>query len=207
MRAQKTGTDVRKEQIAQAAMELISEDGLSSLSIAGIADRVGIVPSAVYRHYTGKDAVHDAVLELLRRRMLENVAAVCAETPDALQRLHMLLKRHMAMLVENPVFPHVVFAYFSYADHAEGWSKLNTTMCAYIHEIEQIVEQGQREGTLRADIPSRTAAIMFIGLVLPAAMLHRISDDGFDPLAHIEAAWPAYMRGLAEDHGTENIHY
>ena len=178
-------------------MELIGEGGLSSVSIAGIAERVGIVPSAVYRHYKGIDAVHDAVLELLRTRMLENVEEVCAETTDAMQRLHLLLQRHMAMLVENPAFPHVVFAHFSQADHAERWTQLNTTMCAYIREIEQIIEQGQRERTIRSDVPSQTAAVMFIGLVLPAAMLHRLSGGDFNPLVHVESAWPVYKRGLA----------
>ena len=199
MRAVKTNTVVRQEQIAEAAMEMIAVGGLSSLSIAGIAERVGIVPSAVYRHYKGKEAVLDAVLDLLRSRMLTNVEAVRAETPDALGRLRSLLVRHMAMLVGTPAFTHVVFAHFSQADHAERWSSLHDTMCSYLQEIARIVEQGQQDGTIRTDIPPRTVAVMFIGLVLPAAMLHRLSRGGFDPTAHVDAAWPVFMRGLTAE--------
>jgi len=199
MRAAKTNTDVRQEQIAEAAMDMIAAGGLTALSVAGVAERVGIVPSAVYRHYKGKEAVLDAVLDLLRSRMLANVEAVRAETPNALDRLRSLLVRHMTMLVENPAFPHVVFAHFSQADHAERWSGLHETMCAYLQQIARIVEQGQQDGMIRNEIPPRTAAVMFIGLVLPAAMLYRLSGGEFSPKAHVEAAWPVFMRGVTAE--------
>jgi AcrR family transcriptional regulator len=196
MRASKEETAVRQEQIADAAMELIGAGGLSGLSISGIAERVGLVPSAVYRHFKGKEAVLDAVLDLLRTRMLANVAAVRAEESEALPRLRLLLERHMAMMVERPAFIHVVLAHFSAADHEGRWSSLNATMCEYLHEVTGIVEQGQADGAIRAEIPSRTAAVMFIGLVLPAAMLYKLSGGKFDPAAHVKAAWPVFMRGL-----------
>ena len=43
MRAQKTQTEIRKEQILRAALEMIAEKGVYALSITGIAERVGIV--------------------------------------------------------------------------------------------------------------------------------------------------------------------
>ena len=199
MRAAKTKTEVRQEQIAEAAMEMIAAGGLSGLSIAGVAERVGIVPSAVYRHYEGKEAVLDAVLDLLRSRLLANVEAVRAAEHNSLGRLRALFARHMTMLAENPAFPHVVFAHFSQADNPERWSGLRDTMCAYIQEIVRIIEEGQAQGDIRPEIPPRTAAVMFIGLVLPGAMLHRLSGGDFDSAGHVAAAWPVFMRGLTAD--------
>lgn len=197
MRAAKTHTEVRREQIVEAAMAIIATGGLSSLSIAGIAERVGIVPSAVYRHYDGKDAVMAAVLGHLRSRLLANVDAVCAETPEALGRLRRLLARHMAMLVETPALPRVIFAHFAQVEPDGGFSGLHETLCDYLRAVARIVEQAQQEGAIRRDIPPRTAAVTFIGLILPAAMLHRLSGGDFDPMAHVDAAWPMVMRGMA----------
>ena len=78
--AQKLGTEVRKQQIAQAALSLVSIQGLKGLSIAGIANRVGLVPSAVYRHFKNKDQVIEAILDLIRERLLANVQMVTAKT-------------------------------------------------------------------------------------------------------------------------------
>jgi len=196
MRATKTDTETRQEQIAEAAMEMIATGGLASLSITGIAERVGIVPSGVYRHYEGKEAVLDAVLDLLRSRLQANVEKVRGDTPGALARLRALFTLHMRMLVGKPAFPYVVFDQFAQADRPERWVRLRDTMCAYVHEVVRIVEEGQLEEAIRADIPPQTAAVMFIGLVLPAAMLHRLSEEDFDTSFYVDTAWPAFVRVL-----------
>lgn len=195
-RATKTATDVRREQIAEAAMEMIGARGLVSLSIAGVADRVGIAPSGVYRHYAGKEEILDAVVSLLRTQMLAHVDIVREETPAALSRLNSLLVRQMDLLINNPAFIHVVFAHFAQADHTDRWTVLRETICAYVQEVAAIVEEGQQEGVIRKDIIPRSAAVMYLGLILPAAMLHRLSDGDFDPTEHVRAVWPMFERSL-----------
>jgi len=50
MRALKTKTEIRQEQIAQAALRLIAKHRYHQLSVASLAKEVGVVPSAIYRH-------------------------------------------------------------------------------------------------------------------------------------------------------------
>ena len=61
MRQPKVGTQIRREQIAEAALGLVAAEGVRRLSIAAVARRVGLVPSGIYRHYKSKDQVLDAV--------------------------------------------------------------------------------------------------------------------------------------------------
>ena len=56
---EKLDTEIRPEQLSQAALALIAAHGLEGLSIARVARRVGLVPSAIYRHYSGKDDLVD----------------------------------------------------------------------------------------------------------------------------------------------------
>src|SRR5512140_198989 len=100
-RAAKVHTEFRQEQIAEAALRLVAGQGMKGLSVARVARRVGVVPSAIYRHYNSKDEVLDAVLDLIRGRLLANVKAVCEASTEALDRLHRLLARHVRLLCEN----------------------------------------------------------------------------------------------------------
>lgn len=204
MRARKMDTDVRKLQITEAAMELVSEGGIGNLNIAGIAEKIGIVPSAVYRHFKNKEEILNAVLELLRKQLLSNVEKVELEASDAFSRLRFLLELHADLLKRNPVFPHIVFAHFSQSDHTKQLSSLNSTIRAYLEGIARIVEKGQHEGEIRSDIPARNAAIMFIGLILPVAMLHRLLGDKLDILKHLDVSWPVFMKGLTIDVNVKN---
>ena len=94
----KLDTLIRREQIAEAALELVASQGVKPLSIAAVARRVGLVPSGIYRHFKSKDEVLDAVLELLEKKLLTNVDAARHATSDPLERLHGLLLRHVQFI-------------------------------------------------------------------------------------------------------------
>ena len=46
------------------AMSLLDEDGLDSLTMRHLAERLGVVPMAIYRHVSNKDDLIDALLDL-----------------------------------------------------------------------------------------------------------------------------------------------
>jgi AcrR family transcriptional regulator len=197
MSARKTDTQKRQEQITQAALDLINDQGVSGLSIAGIARRVGIVPSALYRHFASKDAVLDAVLDLIQQRLLDNVAHVREQTQDPLQQLKRLFTRHIAMLSENRAIPHVVFSDAVYNGQPDRKAKVAQIITTYLKEVEFIIESGRQDGTLRKEVVPATSSVMFLGMIMPAVVLWNVSEGNFDMTAHINTAWPAYERSIA----------
>lgn len=197
MRAQKTETELRQEQIVEAALELIGAEGVYALSIVGIAERVGIVPSALYRHFKSKDDVLDGVLKLLRKRLLSNVKQVRKQTPDALQRLRLLLMKQAHMLSENRAIPHVVFSDGIYTGHPDRKAKVAEIITSYLKQIQKIIEEGKQDSTIREDVVPTTASVMFLGMILPAAVLWNVTEGVFDMIAHTENAWPAFVRCIS----------
>jgi AcrR family transcriptional regulator len=197
MRAPKTDTGIRQEQIAEAAVSLIAAEGVNALRIASIAERVGIVPSAFYRHYKSKDDVLDAILDQLRSKLLGNVAAVREESNTATERLKRLMQRHVSLLVENHVIPQIVFSDSFYAGHAERKSKVRSIVADYLGEVRKIVAEGQRDGTILAGISPETVSVMFLGMILPTAVIRNVSGGKFDGNRYVEKAWPVFKRGIS----------
>jgi AcrR family transcriptional regulator len=189
MRAAKVHTQIRQEQIAEAALGLVAGQGMKGLSIARVARRVGVVPSAIYRHYSSKDEVLDAVLDLIRNRLLANVKAVCEESTEALDRLHRLLARHVRLLRENQGIPRVVFAQELQNGHSGRKARMYETIREYLGRIAEIVRQGQQNGQVRSDFTPEAVSTMFLGIVQPAALLWNLSDGDFDVTNHAERAW------------------
>ena len=65
VKREKLNTEVRQEQIIQAAMNLIASRGLKGLSMAALANRIGLVPSAIYRHFKSKNDIVDMILDFI----------------------------------------------------------------------------------------------------------------------------------------------
>jgi AcrR family transcriptional regulator len=196
MRARKTATEVRREQITRSALKLISRDGLKKLNIAAVARAVGVVPSGLYRHYRNKDEMLDAVLDLVRQRLHENVQAVRAGTADPLERLQALLRRHIQFVQHEVPLPRVVFSEEIFHGPRRRRQQVYRLFREYLGNIARLIQEGQETGDIRPELSAETLSFMFLGLVQPAAILWLMSDGEFDAARHAEEGWRIFAAAI-----------
>jgi AcrR family transcriptional regulator len=104
----KTGRPVRvpgekstKEKIFDAAVDLFAERGYDSVSIRDIAAAVGITEGAVYRHYSGKEEVLDAIFSFVESRIYPPVPEASLDAmADALPFREILESMPRAMMAD-----------------------------------------------------------------------------------------------------------
>jgi AcrR family transcriptional regulator len=196
MATEKLDTRIRREQIVHAALMVVASEGLKRLSVARVARRVGIVPSALYRHFASKDDILDAVLLTVRERLIENVRAASEEGADTFGRLHALLNRHLALISAHPGLPRLVFSDDVYAGQPKRRALMFKGIGAYLDRVADIVRDGQQHGEVGADVAPAAAAVLFLGLVQPPAVLSHLSGGAFDAQTHAEQAWRLYEKAL-----------
>jgi AcrR family transcriptional regulator len=194
--AQKLDTEIRQEQIAQAALTIVARYGLRRLNIAQVARLVGVVPSALYRHFASKDAIIDTVMGLVRERLMENVRAVTDAVSDPFEQLRLLLKRHVQFIAENQALPRIIFSEQVYEGRPGRRRAMFRTIQAYLDKVADVVRKGQIEGRIRKDLDASTVAVMFLGLIQPAAILSHMSDGEFDVVGHTERAWEIFVEAI-----------
>lgn len=197
MSEEKLQTEIRQEQIVLAALNLVATQGLKGLNVAGVARRIGLVPSAIYRHFKGKEEIIDAVLEHIRGMLRGNVDAVCGETSDSLERLRRLLFRHVRLIRENLAIPRVIFSEDIYGGRSGRKERVYGIISDYLSRVEEIIRQGQEAGRIDPKIDPNTVAVMFLGLVQPTALLWHISGGRFDVTRQAEKAWKLFSRTIA----------
>ena len=72
----------RKEEIILAALELASESGLKSVSMAQIAERVGMKAPSLYNHFKSKDDIIKEMYGYLREKAQKNRSSGFADPAD-----------------------------------------------------------------------------------------------------------------------------
>ena len=81
----------RKEEIILAALELASENGLKSVSMAQIAGKVGIKAPSLYNHFGSKDDIIKAMYGCLREKARRNHSSGFADpehfTSESLEQI------------------------------------------------------------------------------------------------------------------------
>jgi AcrR family transcriptional regulator len=196
MRAAKLHTDIRQEQIFHAALSVVASHGLRGLTVQRVARQVGLAPSAMYRHFRSKDEVLTAILALIQTRLLGNVRAVCEEVADPLERLERLLRRQLQLMRETPAIPRIVFSEEGSRGHPERQAVVYRILRGYLERVGDLIRQGQHAGRIRSDVTPDTLALLFLGLIQPAAFLWHISGGAFDLTAHADQAWQVFHEAI-----------
>jgi AcrR family transcriptional regulator len=70
-----------RQRILTAARRLFDAGGVDAVSIRQVAARVGITPMAIYRHFTDRDALIDAIVLDALDRWRDRLAALTADDP------------------------------------------------------------------------------------------------------------------------------
>jgi AcrR family transcriptional regulator len=76
----------------EAALSALAAGGLSAVAVEPLAKSLGTTKGSFYWHFTDRNALLAATLDLWERRDTERVIADLNETPDALSRLRALLR-------------------------------------------------------------------------------------------------------------------
>ncbi|MCC6486986.1 MAG: TetR/AcrR family transcriptional regulator [Candidatus Hydrogenedentes bacterium] len=201
--ARKVQTQIRQEQIAEAALEVVRAHGLRGLSMERVARQVGIVPSALYRHYKGKGDIFDAMIDLIRQKLGELTAGIAEEPIPPVDRIRALLARHVALVQHFQAIPRVLFSDETWLGHPARKARLYETISMYLAFVAHLVREAQEEGSIRRDVSADTIAVMYLGLFQSGAVLMFMSDGGFDVARHLERAWVAFLGGISAS--TENV--
>ena len=196
MAVEKLRKAVRREQIAEAALAVISRHGAGGLNVGTVARRIGIVPSAVYRHFRGKEEILSAAIARMGEHLLKNVDR--AEREDGSRaRLRRLLRLHVATIRDGYAGPRIIFAEGIDGGSVSHRMEIYHIIRRYLDRVAGIVLEGQRLGDLRGDIDPGSTAVHFLGLIQPAATLWYLSAGKFDVTRASERSFAQFIEAIA----------
>lgn len=92
----------RRAEILRAAAELFAERGFHGVSIEDIGAAVGVSGPALYRHFSGKEALLAEMLLDVSERLRTAGAAVVTAAEDAAQALDGLLDVQISFALDQP---------------------------------------------------------------------------------------------------------
>lgn len=205
MAAEKRSREARREQIAEAALEVIARHGTRSLSVGAVARRIGIVPSAIYRHFHGKEEILSAAIGRMGERLLENAGRAAAGEGGTIPRLRKLLRDHVRAIREGYAGPRIVFAEGIDGGGVSHRMEVYHVIRRYLDRVAGILRQGQRAGDLRGDLDPEATAVHFLGLIQPAATLWYLSAGKFDVLLNAERSFEQFADAIRKKRKRQRV--
>ena len=93
---------LRRAEIMAAAERIFVAEGYEGATIRKIADEVGVSSTALYMHFSDKDAILLEICDLAIERLLKANSEISAQPIDAVSRVRRMLDVYMSFGLENP---------------------------------------------------------------------------------------------------------
>jgi AcrR family transcriptional regulator len=93
MEAKTQRSELTRAAIVGAALDLAAAEGLESISLQVVADRIGLSKSGVFSRVGSREALQLAVIEEFGRRFLADVFVPAMQQPKGLPRLDEIVRR------------------------------------------------------------------------------------------------------------------
>ncbi len=196
MRARRTRKDVRQAQIAQAVLRVVGARSAGGLSIAAVAAAVGLVPSGLYRHYAGKDALLDAAVAYLDARVTGLLTAAAQAKAAPLEALDGVLEALLALREECPALPRLLATEDLVGGSEARRATLERLLGRCLAALAQRVRACQKAGILGDACGPADAARLLLGVV-QSTLFFPVTPGGVEAAAaYARSAWGLVRRGL-----------
>lgn len=196
--AKRMPTLVRREQIAEAALTLLAEQGLGGLTARNVAKAVGLTAPALYRHFPGGKAdILGSILDLLEAVREEVFTAARETSGTALDRLRRSYDLHISLLQRFRALPCLLLSDTLWIDEPQLRDRFLEGYHAHQERMAALIRQGQEAGEIRADIDAVQIFVQFFGQFLSIAVLHCRQGGMINVFPQSEANWRIFVRGVS----------
>ena len=158
----RSSRDDKRGRILSAAVKVFARKGYFASRVADVARAAGVADGTIYLYFQGKE---DLLVSLFEEVMAEHVARARAElqrVEGAPEKLRVLAEHHLGALGSDRDLA-VVFQ-VELRQSTQFMRRFTASWLAdYLSAVDAVIEEGQRDGSLRADLPRKVVVKAFFG--------------------------------------------
>lgn len=192
--ARQARSELTRQKIIAAAVDLFSEHGYPATGLGDIIARAEMTKGALYYHFDSKESLAEAIIADGGNTMLTAFRTITESSAPAL---------------ENTIHGLFVVADFTRSDKVaqigmqllrtfSGFNPAATRVYAsWLDELAQQLTQAADEGDLRENLDVASAAEVILGSMLGAEALSRANATGTDLRQRVARTWDLLLPAIA----------
>ena len=164
-----------RERLLQAALDLFAARGFHGSTTALLASRTGLAEGTIYRHFTGKEALYNAVMQRVWQRGEELVSEAPEVRLSAMERLRSVAGR---LMLEARGAPAVVRLLLGPVELRVLDEPGRQAADRFRHAVVRLVALGKQEGVIR---PGTAELLASIWLEVVGLAAERVAQGAWTP--------------------------
>jgi len=188
--------DQRRAVTVEAVLALAAEQNPSEITTAAIAQRMHLTQGALFRHFSSKEAIWQAVMEWVAEQLLARLAEAAKGAASPLAALEAMFMAHLEFASTHPGAPRIIFGELQRAGDTPAKQMTRALIGRYGERLRGLIAEGQGQGELAREVDPAAAATLFIGTIQGLVMQSLLSGDLAQMRAEAPGVFAIYRRGI-----------
>lgn len=169
-------TTSKRTEIADAALRIIGDRGVTALTIANLASELGVTPGAPFRHFSSREEI----LEEVAARVVEIMGSAFPDPSlPPLERLSRLFMARVEAVGKHAGVARLLFSdQFTKALPDSAASQIRSLIKRTRNFILEILREASESGQIRSDIAPEDLLIPVMGTLHHLAFLNALPKEG-----------------------------
>ena len=192
---QRETTEIRQQQITDAAMHIIGNKGIHGATIAEIAAEVGISEGNIYRHSRNKEEILKSVIGKIGDELCQILTSV-RDISAPLKRMGEIFHRHLALAADNKGIPRTIFSEEVMVLQELLREEVKNRLTAYFKGVCETIREGQKLGSILPELNPEAVTSMFIGTINFTVIRWTLSNFQLDMETEGKYLWETFMKSI-----------
>lgn len=179
MTTSRLSSEIRRRQVVNATLKIISERGVGNLTTAAIAHEVGMSEANLYRHFASKEEILLETVKKIGSGLEQNVEKVFQSSGTPLEHLRNIFALHLTFIENNEGIPRLIFSEEIHGGNNQLKTKILNTINTYSEKLGSLIKEGQAIGVLKKNTSATAASLIIIGMLQVTILRWSLSGFSF----------------------------
>jgi AcrR family transcriptional regulator len=187
----------RRRDLLRAAIRVFARKGFHASRVGDIAEEAGVAHGLLYHYFRSKEEVLETIFKATWSNLVQEAERIEATADPVRAQLHAFASMYLGSWRDDPDLDRVLVR--EIARSPEVGRRVEQSRGVF-DALARMVERGQRDGELRADVEPKFVTWMFYGAmeeILTAWVLGQLPDGPDDVARAVDTVVDTVCGGLA----------
>ena len=197
MNRKRETTEVRQQQIVDAAQKLIFKYGSEHLTVKRISAEVGISEAAIYRHFKSKRSILSFLLSNIENVLIDDISRQGSDGEImTLEIIEKTLLKHFSVIDRRKGMAFQVIAEIISLGDKSLKKEAAEMMSKYISNLRTLLAEGVKSGCVRKDIDLDAAAMVLFSMIQSLVNIWALNNSNFVLIEKYTSLWQIFREAI-----------
>ncbi len=157
-------TEIRKEQIKEAVLFLVYNEGIKHFTTKRLSDIIGLSEAGIFRHYNSKKEILLDILNDVEEKLIKDLNEIPEQQCTSKEHLQKIICRTISFMIQNKGINVLMLSEVAVNNDLDLKLKLSQIFADQRNVVERIIQEGIAKGEFGSAVNPKTFSLLFMGI-------------------------------------------